>query len=150
MSDGIRRITMQALTHCDVCCSGRHVEVGFTDHLGKPALLYVPHDSLRGLLLTLPAAQREASQRRGSDGAPDNVAPLAHWQLTRDAEAQSMVLTLARADGFDVAFRLPATVAQALGEALGQACGEALLATQAPRAPGPAGAARRLRWRHSA
>src|SRR6476660_5468460 len=92
MSDGIRRITMQALTHCDVCCSGRHVEVGFTDHLGKPALLYVPHDSLRGLLLTLPAAQREASQRRGSDGAPDNVAPLAHWQLTRDAEAQSMVL----------------------------------------------------------
>src|SRR4029077_7247964 len=102
--------------------------------------------SLRGLLLTLPAAQREASQRRGSDGAPDNGAPLAHWQLTRDAEAQSMVLTLARADGFDVAFRLPATVAQALGQALG----EALLAPQAPRAPAPAGAARRLRWRHSA
>src|SRR5262245_43922036 len=116
----VRRIAMQSLTHCDVCCSGRHVEIGFTDHRGEPALMYVPPESLRRLLLALPAAAAEASAN-GAGLASDATLPLADWQLRRDSEAQSLLLTLRRVDGLGLCYRLPAAAAVALAAALDEA-----------------------------
>ena len=73
MSDSARAIAVQSLTHCDVCCSGRHVEIGFTDHRGKPGVLYLPHESLSALLETLTAAVEEASERRTGAAGIDRV-----------------------------------------------------------------------------
>ena len=108
---------MQSLTHCDVCCSGRHVEIGFTDHRGEPALMYLPQESLRRLLLALPAAAAEASAT-GAAADSDDVLALADWQLRRDGEAQWLLLTLRRVDGLGIRYRLPAAAATALAAAL--------------------------------
>jgi hypothetical protein len=133
MSGRVRRIAMQALTHCDVCCSGRHLEIGFTDHRGEPALIYVPQESLRRLLLALPAAAAEAGTTSAGLGR-DAILPLADWQLRQDGEAQSLVLTLRRVDGLGVCYQLPAAAAAALAAALREAA-----------APQDATAARRAR-----
>ena len=121
MSNNIRRIAMQSLTHFDVCCSGRHVEIGFTDHSGKPALLYVPHESLSSLLMTLPAMLQEAVQRRTGDATLRTVYPLGDWQLNRDIDDKSLLLTLATPDGFSVSFAVTPRDAAALGDALSNA-----------------------------
>lgn len=120
MSGRVRRIAMQCLTHCDVCCSGRHVEIGFTDHRGEPALMYVPQESLRRLLLALPAAAAEASAKGAGLGS-DAILPLADWQLRRHGEAQSLLLTLQRVDGLGICYHLPAAAAAALAAALREA-----------------------------
>ena len=118
MSDGIRRHAISAFTHCDVCCSGRHVEIGFNDHRGRPIELYLPHECLDGLIWALPAAGAEAAHRRGGDAGLDTVERLAGWQLQQDGDQQATLLRLERADGIAVAFRLPLAAAAALGVAL--------------------------------
>jgi hypothetical protein len=118
MSDSARPIAVQSLTHCDVCCSGRHVEIGFTDHSGKPGVIYLPHESLSALLLTLAAAVQEASERRTGAPGMQLVHALADWGLDPNGDDQSIILTLRAPDGFDVSFKAPAPVASALGEAL--------------------------------
>ncbi|HXE70130.1 MAG TPA: hypothetical protein VN523_12285 [Hyphomicrobiaceae bacterium] len=121
MSDSARPIAVQSLTHCDVCCSGRHVEIGFTDHCGKPGVIYLPHESLSALLLTLSAAMQEASARCTGAAGVHLVHPLADWGLDPNGDDQSIILTLRAPDGFDVSFRAAAPVASALGEALKRA-----------------------------
>jgi len=118
MSDSARPIAVQSLTHCDVCCSGRHVEIGFTDHRGKPGVIYLPHESLSALLLTLSAAMQEASERRTGAAGMQLVHPLADWGLDPNGDDQSIILTLRAPDGFDVSFSAAAPVVSALGEAL--------------------------------
>jgi hypothetical protein len=118
MSDTIRRLAMQSLTHFDVCCSGRHAEIGFMDHGGRPATLYVPHDCLSRLLMTLPTIIEEAIRHRTGDPTLRNVYPLGDWQLHRAAGSGSMVLTLATPDGFGVSFDMPAPDAARLADAL--------------------------------
>ena len=41
MPDPARRLGMGKLTHFSVCCSGQHVEVGFTDHTGEAVSLHL-------------------------------------------------------------------------------------------------------------
>src|SRR5262245_8968025 len=137
MSDRVRRIAMQSLTHCDVCCSGRHVEIGFTDHRGEPALMYLPQESLRRLLLALPAAAAEASANGAAAGS-DDVLALADCELRRDGEAQWLLLTLRRVDGLGIRYRLPAAAAGALAAALldAAAAPEAAVASRARLAGG--------------
>jgi len=137
MFDRVRRIAMQSLTHCDVCCSGRHVEIGFTDHRGEPALMYLPQESLRRLLLALPAAAAEASAT-GAAADSDDVLALADWQLRRDGEAQWLLLTLRRVDGLGSRYRLPVAAAAALAAALLDAAAppEAAVANRARLAGG--------------
>ena len=135
MFDRVRRIAMQSLTHCDVCCSGRHVEIGFTDHRGEPALMYLPQESLRRLLLALPAAAAEAS---ANGAGSDDVLALADCELRRDGEAQWLLLTLRRVDGLGIRYRLPVAAAAALAAALLDAAAppEAAVANRARLAGG--------------
>src|SRR5260370_41400708 len=97
MSDSPRRIAVQLLTHFDVCCSGRHVEIGFTDHSGKPILLYLAHDSLQQLV-TLSALLAEPREHPGAQHGNDHA--LGDWQLDRDAAEGVTRLRLTAADGF--------------------------------------------------
>jgi len=121
MSDSVRAIAIEALTHFDVCASGRHVEIGFMDHGGKPGRLYVSHDSLGALLPSLAAAlQGAAGASVGPAGAPCAHA-LLHWRLDHDQDDPDhhvIVLRLTAGNAVEVAFRLPARVASALGQAL--------------------------------
>jgi hypothetical protein len=129
MSDSARAIAVQSLTHCDVCCSGRHVEIGFTDHRGTSGVLYLSHESLSALLLSLTAAVEEANERR--TGTVQPVRALADWGLAANGEDQSIILTLRATDGFDVSFSADVPIAAALGEALKNA------GAPAPAKPAP-------------
>src|SRR5262245_52791627 len=121
MSNRARAIAVQALTHCDVCASGRHVEIGFTDHGGKPGVIYLPHESLRALLAALTAAVPEASERRTGAAGTHLVHPLVDWELGHSGDDESILLTLRAPDGFEVCFTAAAPVATALSEALKRA-----------------------------
>jgi len=121
MNDSARPIAVHALTHCDVCCSGRHVEIGFTDHNGKPGVIYFSHESLSALLATLSAAVAEAGERRTGAAGSNGVHPLTDWELARNGDDQTIILTLRAPDGFEVAFNAAAPLAAALGEALKRA-----------------------------
>lgn len=68
MSNRVRAFVVEAVTHFDVCCSGRHVEIGYLDHGGKPGRLYVAHASLGSLLLALSAALQETGERGAEAG----------------------------------------------------------------------------------
>lgn len=111
-----RAIAVQSLTHCDVCSSGRHVEIGFTDQRGAPGLIYLAHESLSALLLGLSAAVEEASEQRTGTANPPRA--LAGWSLAANGQDRSIILTLRAPDGVDLSFRVDAPIASALGEAL--------------------------------
>jgi len=140
MSDRVRAIAIEALTHFDVCPSGRHVEIGFMDHGGKPGRLYVSHDSLGSLLPSLSAALQGSGGASAGDAGAPCVHALLDWRLARDEddqERQAIVLRLTASNAVEVAVRLPALVAWALGQALLDGC-----------APQPATPARLLCLNH--
>src|SRR5262245_14241429 len=91
MSESVRAIAIAVFTHFDVCASGRHVEIGFMDHAGKPGRLYLSHDDLRSLLPSLSAAWQETGARRPADAALAGAYPLFEWGLTRDDDGATIL-----------------------------------------------------------
>lgn len=118
MPDPARRLGMGKLTHFSVCCSGQHVEVGFTDHTGEAVSLEVPQECLSTLLMTLPRMIEMALRRRTGNPALRQVYPLGDWQLHLGAEPNSIIISLATPDGFSVSFCAPFEQAAELGQAL--------------------------------
>jgi hypothetical protein len=125
MSDLTRRLGMRALTHFSICCSGRHVELGFTDHRGEPASLEVPQECLSALLMTLPRMIEMALRQRTGNPTLRQVYPLGEWQLHMGSEPHSLIISLATTDGFSVSFSAPVDEAAELGEALARRDAEA-------------------------
>jgi hypothetical protein len=132
MSQSVRAIAIAALTHFDVCASGRHVEIGFMDHAGKPGRLYLSHEGLSSLLPSLSAAWQGTGACRPADAALSCASPLLDWGLTRDDDGAT-VLRLKASNAVEVSFRLPAPLASALGQGLLNAG-----AAQPPRQARPA------------
>ena len=64
---------------------------------------------------------QEAVQRRTGDATLRTVYPLGDWQLNRDVDEKSILLTLATPDGFSVSFAVTPRDAAALGDALSNA-----------------------------
>jgi hypothetical protein len=137
MSESVRAIAIAAFSHFDVCASGRHVEIGFVDHAGKPGRLYLSQDALGSLLPSLAAAWQETGARPPADAALPCANPLLDWGLTRDEDGAT-VLRLTASNAVEVAFRLPAPVALALGQGL--------LTAGAARLPRQARLARLSHW----
>jgi hypothetical protein len=117
MPNSPRRIAMQVLTHLDLCSSGRHLEIGFTDHSGTPTLLYVARANLEQLI-SLSAPVAAARQTPAAAGEPCEAHALADWQLDGSATDGAMRLRLTAVDGFAVTFTAMPRVAARLGEAL--------------------------------
>ena len=88
MSDTPRRLGMSALTHFSVCRSGRHVEIGFTDHTGVPAALQIPQECLAKLLMTLPSMIEAALRRSTGNPTLRQVYELGDWQLHLGSEPE--------------------------------------------------------------
>ena len=118
MSERARRLGMNALTHFSVCRSGKHVEIGFTDHAGEPVALQLPQECLSMLLMTLPSMIEAALRRRTGNPELRQVYPLGDWQLHLGSEPESIIISLATPDGFRVSFCAGAEQAGILGEAL--------------------------------
>jgi hypothetical protein len=118
MPDPARRLGVQSLTHFSVCCSGQHVEVGFTDHTGERVSLELPEECLSTLLMTLPRMIEMALRRRTGNPTLRQVYPLGDWQLHLGSEPHSLIISLATPDGFSVSFCAPFEQAAELGEAL--------------------------------
>jgi hypothetical protein len=118
MANPARRHGVRSLTHFSVCCSGRHVEIGFTDDAGEPAALQLPQECLGTLLMTLPRMIEMALRRRSGNADLKQVYPLGDWQLHAGDEPESMILSLSTPDGFRVSFCAPIRQATELGEAL--------------------------------
>jgi hypothetical protein len=85
MANPARRHGVRSLTHFSVCCSGRHVEIGFTDDAGEPAALQLPQECLGTLLMTLPRMIEMALRRRSGNAdlkqvyPPNSVRRLPAW-----------------------------------------------------------------------
>lgn len=123
MSDRVRAIAIEALTHFDVCSSGQHVEIGFMDHGGKSGRLYLSHENLGWLLPSLLAAlQAAGGGSAGEAGLPCAAHLLLDWRLAPDNDHAVIVLKLKASNAVEVAFRLPAPAASALGQALLKGC----------------------------
>ena len=95
MSERARRLGMNALTHFSVCRSGKHVEIGFTDHAGEPVALQLPQECLSMLLMTLPSIIEAALRRRTGNPELRQVYPLGDWQLHLGSEPESIIISLA-------------------------------------------------------
>ena len=98
MSERARRLGMNALTHFSVCRSGKHVEIGFTDHAGEPVALQLPQECLSMLLMTLPSMIEAALRRRTGNPELRQVYPLGDWQLHLGSEPESIIISLATPD----------------------------------------------------
>jgi hypothetical protein len=109
---------MSALTHFSVCRSGRHVEIGFTDHTGEPAALQLPQECLSMLLMTLPTMIETVLRRRTGNPTLRQVYAMGDWQLHLGSDPQSLILSLATPDGFAVSFCTSFEQAAVLGDAL--------------------------------
>lgn len=118
MSNRVRAIAIEAVTHFDVCCSGQHVEIGYLDHGGKPGRLYLSHASLDSLLLGLSAALQETAAPGGAELALACAPFLLDWRLMQEGDDEVIVLSLKATNAVEVAFRLPRPLALALGQAL--------------------------------
>jgi hypothetical protein len=118
LPDAPRRLGMSSLTHFSVCRSGRHVEIGFTDHTGDPVALQLPYECLGKLLMTLPTMIEAALRQRTGNPTLRQVYALGDWQLHLGSEPESLIISLATPDGFGVSFCASLDQAAVLGDAL--------------------------------
>lgn len=118
MPDAAQHLGMSSLTHFSVCRSGKHVEIGFTDHTGARVALELPPECLSMLLMTLPSMIEAALRRRTGNPKLLQVYPLGDWQLHLGSDPQSLIISLATPDGFRVSFCAGHEQAAVLGEAL--------------------------------
>jgi len=106
------------LTTWTVLPGGRQIRLGFVAADGKPHGLILSVDVLSGLLMTLPRMLQSALDAQFPDRSLRMVQRLAAWRLEAAENNADVILQLATADGFEVAFALNRNDADALGAAL--------------------------------
>lgn len=105
------------LTSVRVSPCGHAVEFGSKDGSGNPMTLALPHQALGMLLMTLPGLIEMSLRQRMGDASLRHVYPVGDWRVEAATDNQSLLLTLATPDGFEV-FCLPFDDARHLGQAL--------------------------------
>jgi hypothetical protein len=101
-------IDVASLTTCQVAPDGQYVRLNFADALGRPAALRLTSACIQQLIMTLPHLLSKALQAEHGDRSMRAVFPLSEWRLEAAARSQDIIITMATADGFEVAFSLSA------------------------------------------
>ena len=106
------------LTTCTALDDGETVKLEFLDQDGNPISLVLSFEDAESIAMTLPQLLTKAVKAQTGQDNARYVFALGRWLLEGVEDHQSLILTLATADGFEVSFRVPHATCRALGWAL--------------------------------
>lgn len=106
------------LTSWTVAPDGLRVRLGLADENGQVREISLPVEMLHSSMTTIPRMLSVALGGRFADGLPRVIHQLGDWRVESTADADTSILSLAAADGFEVAFAVDAPDAEKLGETL--------------------------------
>ena len=113
----VRRIASLSLTTCDASDDGSTVRLDLLDQHGQPVSIEFPFAQAQSIVMTLPRLLSRALCRRTDDPAARFVFGLGRWAI-ENADGESVIMTLATEDGFEVSFGIPFAAGRAIGWAL--------------------------------
>ena len=111
-------INCSQLTTCNTLREGETVRLDFLDESHNAVSLLLPFESAESIAMTLPQLLTQAVRAQTRQDNARYVFPLGRWLLEGVGDRQSLILTLATVDGFEVSFRIPHAAGRALGWAL--------------------------------
>jgi hypothetical protein len=112
-------IRCSQLTRCKAVDDGETLKLEFLDQGGNPVSLLLPFENAESIAMTLPGLLTQAVKAQTGQDNARYIFPLGQWLLEAAAgNDQSVLLTLATIDGFQVSFQIPRPTSQALGWAL--------------------------------
>lgn len=120
----------ERLTSWAVTQDGQRVRLGFEDDRGESCGISLPVELLSALMMTIPRMLRQALESQFADGSLRMVHELGDWRLEQATGHDSFILSLSTPDGFEVAFVVPSSAADALAKTLDQ-CTQTQLASVA-------------------
>ena len=69
-------------------------------------------------MMTLPEMMRRALRLQHDDPSLRLVYPVAHWEIERSTQHETLIVTLGTSDGFHVSFAMTASDLREMGEAV--------------------------------
>jgi hypothetical protein len=111
-------IRCSKLTTCRTLDDGETVKLEFLDQGDNPISLLLSFEDAESIAMTLPRLLTQAVKAQTGQDNARYVFALGRWLLEGVEDHQSLILTLATADGFEVSFRVPHATCRALGWAL--------------------------------
>jgi hypothetical protein len=106
------------LTTCGALDDGETVKLEFLDQGRNPISLVLSFEDAESIAMTLPRLLTQAVKAQTGQDNARYVFGLGQWRLEGVEDHQSLILTLATVDGFEVSFRIPHAACRALGWAL--------------------------------
>jgi hypothetical protein len=106
------------LTTCGTLEDGETVKLEFVDVGGNPISLLLSFEDAESIAMTLPRLLTQAVKAQTGQDNSRYVFALGRWLLEGVEDRQSLILTLATIDGFEVSFRIPPATCRALGWSL--------------------------------
>src|SRR5580704_14425841 len=106
------------LTTCKALGDGETLKLDLIDADGKPVSLLLSFEDAESIAMTLPRLLTQAVKAQTGQDNARYVFALGRWLLEGVEDRQSLILTLATTDGFEVSFRIPHATSRALGWAL--------------------------------
>jgi hypothetical protein len=112
-------IRCSQLTRCEAVDDGETLKLECLDQGGNPVSLLLPFENAESIAMTLPGLLTQAVKAQTGRDNARYIFPLGQWLLEAAAgDDQSVLLTLATLDGFQVSFKIPRSTSQALDWAL--------------------------------
>ncbi len=113
-----RTRTSSRLTTCSLIEDGHAIRLEFVDSKGQPGAVELPFDQAQSIVMTLPQVLAKALQRRTQSRSSRYVFSLGRWSI-ESSDENSLIVTMATPDGFEVSFSIPFDACRAIGWALG-------------------------------
>jgi hypothetical protein len=106
------------LTICQALEDGETIKLEFLDQSRNPISLLLSFEDAESIAMTLPRLLTQAVKAQTGKDNSRYVFALGRWLLEAVEDHQSLILTLATVDGFEVSFRIPQATCRGLGWAL--------------------------------
>jgi hypothetical protein len=115
-----KKMTSSQLTTCSVVKDGSAIRLEFLDGDNESVSVEFPFEQAQSIVMTLPQILSKALQRRTRSASSRYAFSLGRWSIESSDEKNSLIVTLATDDGFQVSFAIPFDACRAIGWALGR------------------------------
>jgi hypothetical protein len=112
-----RTMTSSRLTTWNLVDEGRAIRLEFLDGGGQPVAVEFPFDQAQSIIMTLPEMLSKALKRCTQSQTSRYVFSLGRWSI-ESSDENSLIVTMATLDGFQVSFAVPFDACRAIGLAL--------------------------------
>lgn len=102
----VKDLVVRKLTTFGIAADGSRCWMNFISGDGDPACLGLPTECLTELLMTLPLMMRQALRARYHDESLRLVYPADDIRIERSSDPETVIVTIATPDGFEVSFGL--------------------------------------------